>query len=201
MLSLLANSEGLWLYFLLYKYCNKICILSLMLSLLANSQGLWLYFLLHIHCYKGLCSVSNAVFVSKLTRFVALFSTVQILLHKKIVFLKGQCHKIFDFCFFHESASPKPLSIPLGPFQFFSKIRGDIRSSRCTTGVVNTGGKRKKSSIIKVLIILFGHLWEVEKTYRSEKGFSNNIKGWWPYATLFTFIILFTLVHIHIYLY
>jgi hypothetical protein len=48
----------------------------------------------------------------------------------------------------------------------FSKIRGDIRSSRCTTGVVDTGGEWKNSSIIKVLIILFGHLWEVELTYR-----------------------------------
>jgi hypothetical protein len=30
--------------------------------------------------------------------------------------LKGQCHEIFDFWFFHESVSPKPLIIPLGPF-------------------------------------------------------------------------------------
>ncbi len=50
--------------------------------------------------------------------------------------------------FFHESVSPKPLRIPLGPFQIFSKIRGDFRSSR-----FSTGGKYKKSSIIKVLII------------------------------------------------
>jgi hypothetical protein len=78
--------------------------------------------------------------------------------------LKGRCHEIFDFWFFHESVSPKPLSIPLGPFRIFSKIRGDIHSSRCTTGVVDTGGKWKKSSIIKVSIILFGHLWEVELT-------------------------------------
>jgi hypothetical protein len=34
------------------------------------------------------------------------------------------------------------------------------------TGVVDTGEKWQKSSIIKVLIILFGHLWEVELTYR-----------------------------------
>ncbi len=67
---------------------------------------------------------------------------------------------------FHESVSPKHLSIPLGPFQIFSKIHGDICSSRCITGVVDTGGKWKKSSIIKVLIILFGHLWEAELTYR-----------------------------------
>ncbi len=48
----------------------------------------------------------------------------------------------------------------------YSKICGDIRSSRCTTSVINTGDKWKISSIIKVLIILFGHLWEVELTYR-----------------------------------
>ncbi len=35
--------------------------------------------------------------------------------------------------FFHESPSPKPLIITLGSFQI-SKIHGDIRKSRCTTG-------------------------------------------------------------------
>ncbi len=33
--------------------------------------------------------------------------------------LKVQCHEIFDFWFFHESVSPKPLSIPLWPYRFF----------------------------------------------------------------------------------
>ncbi len=37
--------------------------------------------------------------------------------------------------FFYKSVSPQPQSIPLGPFRIFSKIRGDIRKSRCTTGV------------------------------------------------------------------
>jgi hypothetical protein len=37
----------------------------------------------------------------------------------------------------------------------FSKIRGDIRSSWCTTGVVETGGKWKKSSIRKVFHYFF----------------------------------------------
>jgi hypothetical protein len=55
--------------------------------------------------------------------------------------LKGQCHEIFCFRFFHESPSPKQLKITLGSFRFFSKIRGDIRKSRCTTGVNDTGGK------------------------------------------------------------
>jgi hypothetical protein len=67
--------------------------------------------------------------------------------------------------FFMKQFPPKPLSIQLGPFQIFSKIRGDIRSSKCTTGVVDTGGKWKKSSIIKVLIISFEHIWEVELAY------------------------------------
>jgi hypothetical protein len=43
--------------------------------------------------------------------------------------------------FFHESVSPKPLSILFGPFRIFSKIRGDIRRSRLTTGINDTGGK------------------------------------------------------------
>ncbi len=59
-----------------------------------------------------------------------------------------------------------PPSIPLKPFQFFSKICGDLRSSKCTTGVVDTSGKLKISSIIKLLLILFGHLCEVELSYR-----------------------------------
>ena len=29
----------------------------------------------------------------------------------------------------------------IGPFRIFSKIRGDIRSSRLTTGINDTGGK------------------------------------------------------------
>jgi hypothetical protein len=74
--------------------------------------------------------------------------------------------RFFAFGFFHESVSPKPLIIPLGLFQIFSKIRGDIRSSSCTTGVLDTGGKWKKSSIRKIFIISFGHLWEVEMAYR-----------------------------------
>jgi hypothetical protein len=42
---------------------------------------------------------------------------------------------------------------------FFEKICGDI--GRCTTSV-----KWKKSSIRKVFIISFGHLWVVELPYR-----------------------------------
>jgi hypothetical protein len=73
--------------------------------------------------------------------------------------------KFFASGIFHESVSPEPQIISLRPFRIFSKIRGNIRSSRFATGVVDTGGKGKKSSIRKFLIILFGHLWVVEETY------------------------------------
>jgi hypothetical protein len=38
---------------------------------------------------------------------------------------------------FHKSSFPKPLKIMLGSFRFFSKIGGDIRESRYTTGIEN----------------------------------------------------------------
>ncbi len=49
--------------------------------------------------------------------------------------------RFFASSFFHGSVSPQPHSIPLGLFRFFSKIRGNIRKSRCTTGIDDTGGK------------------------------------------------------------
>ncbi len=72
--------------------------------------------------------------------------------------LKGQCHEIFDFWFFSW--------IWVYHYGHFSKIRRDIHGSRCTTGVNDTGGKWKKSSSRKILIILFGHLWVVEFTVK-----------------------------------
>jgi hypothetical protein len=57
---------------------------------------------------------------------------------KNAHFLKGQCHEIFCRWFFYESVSPQPQSVLLGPFRTFSKIRGDIRSSRLTSGVADT---------------------------------------------------------------
>jgi hypothetical protein len=43
--------------------------------------------------------------------------------------------------FFHESSNPMPLKITLGSFQMFSKIHGDIRKSRYTTGINDNVGK------------------------------------------------------------
>jgi hypothetical protein len=60
---------------------------------------------------------------------------------------------------------PNPLMIPLGPFRIFSKICGDIRSSRFATGVVDTGGKWEIFNQ-KIFYDYFGHLWVVELAYR-----------------------------------
>ncbi len=60
---------------------------------------------------------------------------------RHITLLKGQCHEIFDFRFFTWISFPQA---PFRPFQIFSKVRIDKRSSRCTTSVVDTGGKWKK---------------------------------------------------------
>jgi hypothetical protein len=58
--------------------------------------------------------------------------------------ISWQCHEIFCFWFFyffHESVSIQPQSIPYRLIQIFSKICGDIRKSRCTTGINGQGGK------------------------------------------------------------
>ncbi len=49
--------------------------------------------------------------------------------------LRDSVTRFFASASFHESVSPQPQSIPLRPFRIFSKIRGDIRSSRFATGV------------------------------------------------------------------
>jgi hypothetical protein len=45
---------------------------------------------------------------------------------------------------FYKSASLGPLSIPLGTFPIFSKIRGNIRELMFISGVNNTSEKREK---------------------------------------------------------
>ncbi len=49
--------------------------------------------------------------------------------------------RFFASGFFHESSSLKHLKIAWGSFQIFSKILWDIRKSRCSTGINDTGGK------------------------------------------------------------
>ncbi len=55
--------------------------------------------------------------------------------------LKGVWHEIFDFRFFHESVSPGPPSIPLGPFWiFFENTRRDT-GDKLFSAVNDTGEK------------------------------------------------------------
>jgi hypothetical protein len=58
-----------------------------------------------------------------------------------IPFKRDSVTRFFASGFFYVSVSPQPQNVPLGPFRIFSKIRGDIRKSRCTTGVNDTAGK------------------------------------------------------------
>ncbi len=50
---------------------------------------------------------------------------------------------------------PGPLSVPLGQFIIFSKIRGDIRESMFISGVNDTGNERGKFRGINFFHILF----------------------------------------------
>ncbi len=54
---------------------------------------------------------------------------------------KGTVSRDFLLLVFSWISFPQPQSIPLKPFRFFSKIRWDIRNSRCTTGINDTGVK------------------------------------------------------------
>jgi hypothetical protein len=80
--------------------------------------------------------------------------------------VKGTVSRDFLLLVFCESVSSQTQSIPVRHLKIFQKFRGDIRSSRCTTSVVDTGGKWKKSSKRNFFIISFGHLWVVELAYR-----------------------------------
>jgi hypothetical protein len=51
---------------------------------------------------------------------------------------KGTVSRDFLLLVFLMQFPPQPQSIPIEPFQFFSKIRVDIRKSRCATGINDT---------------------------------------------------------------
>jgi hypothetical protein len=88
------------------------------------------------HCLTCVCSVDMAVEV------LGVAQQLNALQHAAL--------QVIDFRFFQFPRRPYSLSISLEPFRIFSKIRGDIYSSRYTTGAVDTGGK---SSLRKVLNI------------------------------------------------
>ncbi len=54
--------------------------------------------------------------------------------------LKGQCNETCFRFSFTNHFPPKPSKITIGSLRIFSKIRGNIRMSRCTTGINDAGG-------------------------------------------------------------
>jgi hypothetical protein len=67
--------------------------------------------------------------------------------------------------FFIESSSPKPLEIILGSFGIFSKIRVDIRNSRCSIGV---RGFRLKFFLV-LSETVFTHIFPVSNQNENER--------------------------------
>jgi hypothetical protein len=92
-----------------------------------------LFYLVHVYLY---CTVECTSWYCKWCGKYAAEPLTRIL-HLHLALTKET--KSRDFWFFHESISPQPQSIPFGQFQIFSQICGDIRKSRCTTGINDTG--------------------------------------------------------------
>ncbi len=69
--------------------------------------------------------------------------------YSSALLLKDSVTRFFASGFFHESVSPQPQNIPLGPFWIFSKIRGrgqichwcQRTGGKIATGVNDAGGK------------------------------------------------------------
>ncbi len=61
---------------------------------------------------------------------------------------------------------PSPWVSHLGHFNYFFLFTEIFRSSRCTPVSLTLVANGKKSSIRKVLTILYGHLWVVELTHK-----------------------------------
>jgi hypothetical protein len=92
--------------------------------------------------------------------FKQLKNALKVLLHfsfastKKICFIfKGTVPPEFRLLVIFMNQFPTAPEYTIRAVQIFSKIRGDNCSSRCTSGVVDTSGQWKKSSIKKVLNI------------------------------------------------
>jgi hypothetical protein len=94
--------------------------------------------------------------------------------------LKGQCHEIFDFWFFSW------ISFPQAPEYTMRVVSNFFENSRrySQLKVHHRCGwhwwQIEKSSIIKVLIILFRHLWEVELTYTYIFAFKFTLRSQQP---------------------
>jgi hypothetical protein len=86
--------------------------------------------------------------------------------------LKGQCHEIFCFLFFSWISFPPAPEYHIRTVLNFSKIRGDIRKSRCTTGINDTGGKFAAGVVLPLFSLVL--LIPVSMTSVANNG--NNIR-------------------------
>jgi hypothetical protein len=92
--------------------------------------------------------------------------------------LKGTVSRTFRFFYLMTQFPPSPRVSHMDHLNFF---KNSPRYSQVKVhhwcGIVDTGGKWKKSSIMKVLISFFGHLWEVELTYRYVYAFKFTLRS------------------------
>ncbi len=96
---------------------------------------------------------------------------------------KGHCHEIFfsTSSFFLESVSLKPLSICIiRTVKFFFSNSQRYSQLKVHHRCCWHRWQMEKSSIIKVLIILCGHLWKVELTYRYIYAFKVTVSSKQP---------------------
>ncbi len=74
-----------------------------------------------------------------------------------------------------------PPSPWIGSFRIFSKIRGDIRKSRCTTGVNDTNGKLSAVSTTPTAnlppVSLPPHWWQIMETISGCRNLKVNLKA------------------------
>jgi hypothetical protein len=74
--------------------------------------------------------------------YAFLFALATRCMSHRLVYIKGTvAQDLLLQVFIHESSSPKPQKKTLRSLRIFSKIRGDIRNSRCITGTNDTRGK------------------------------------------------------------
>ncbi len=72
--------------------------------------------------------------------------------------LKGQCHHIFDFRYFHESVSPKPLSIPIfEKFEMILTLYSGLGGRWFIKDLVTLFLKQPESILLKLFISLEAH--------------------------------------------
>jgi hypothetical protein len=95
--------------------------------------------------------------------------------------IKGIAARDFYFGFFHESVSPKPLSILVGPLQIFSTNRGDIRSTLIPVVHLDLRISQRIFLKFEMTLILFSGVWgenDSRKNLKRKVSCHCPFKGW-----------------------